>query len=224
MEAPEPVRHHLRGPDRVEERTHEHHEHQEHADPPPADAPSPRVSAGLGVIPRIVRDGAEIYRGKLGREEADDRLAQLYRPYHAALAALMEETRARFGMVLRGAKSNPRRMIALGFPIQRYQLTAFVISAAMCSVAGALLANQLLFVSPAIMTWERSGELMIMVILGGVSSLFGSILGAAIYLVLEHELSALTSHWLVILGPLMILIVLFAKRGVFGLLKETGHG
>jgi len=132
--------------------------------------------------------------------------------------------KARFGMVLRGAKSNPRRMIALGFPIQRYQLTAFVISAAMCSVAGALLANQLLFVSPAIMTWERSGEIMIMVILGGVSSLFGPILGAAIYLVLEHELSALTSHWLVILGPLMILIVLFAKRGMFGLLKETGHG
>src|SRR6185312_10927410 len=113
--------------------------------------------------------------------------------------------KARFGMVLRGAKSNPRRMIALGFPIQRYQLTAFVIS-------------------PAIMTWARSGEIMIMVILGGVSSLFGPILGAAIYLVLEHELSALTSHWLVILGPLMILIVLFAKRGMFGLLKETGHG
>lgn len=66
----------------------------------PVDAPSPRVSAGLGVIPRIVRDGAEIYRGKLGRKEADDRLAQLYRPYHAALAGLMEETRARFGVAV----------------------------------------------------------------------------------------------------------------------------
>src|SRR4051812_49179299 len=66
----------------------------------PVDAPSPRVSAGLGVIPRIVRDGAEIYRGKLGREEADNRLGQFYRPYHAALAALMEETRIRFGVAV----------------------------------------------------------------------------------------------------------------------------
>ncbi len=66
----------------------------------PVDAPSPRVSAGLGVIPRIVRDGAEIYRGKLGHEEADARLAQLYRPYHAALAGLMAETRARFGVAV----------------------------------------------------------------------------------------------------------------------------
>jgi branched-chain amino acid transport system permease protein len=131
---------------------------------------------------------------------------------------------SRFGMVLRGAKSNPRRMIALGFPIRRYQLTAFVISAAMCGVAGALLANQLLFVSPAIMHWSRSGEIMIMVILGGVGSLFGPLLGAAAYLILEHELSALTSHWLLILGPLMILTVLFAKRGIVGLLRGGQHG
>jgi branched-chain amino acid transport system permease protein len=131
---------------------------------------------------------------------------------------------SRFGMVLRGAKSNPRRMTALGFPVRRYQLTAFVISAAMCGVAGALLSNQLLFVSPAIMHWSRSGEIMIMVILGGVGSLFGPMLGAAVYLGLEHELSALTSHWLVILGPLMILIVLFAKRGIFGLLQGGRHG
>jgi branched-chain amino acid transport system permease protein len=131
---------------------------------------------------------------------------------------------SRFGMTLRGAKSNPRRMTALGFPIRRYQLTAFVISAAMTGVAGALLANQLLFVSPAIMHWSRSGEIMIMVILGGVGSLFGPILGAAVYLILEHELSALTSHWLVILGPLMILTVLFAKRGIFGLLRGGRHG
>jgi N-formylglutamate deformylase len=63
----------------------------------PVDTPSPRVAAGLGVIPRIVRDGAEIYRGKLDSAEADTRLTQLYRPYHRTLAALMEETRARFG-------------------------------------------------------------------------------------------------------------------------------
>jgi N-formylglutamate deformylase len=66
----------------------------------PVDAPSPRVAAGLGVIPRIVRDGAEIYRGKLARGEADARLSQLYKPYHRALAGLMEETRVRFGVAV----------------------------------------------------------------------------------------------------------------------------
>lgn len=131
---------------------------------------------------------------------------------------------SRFGMVLRGAKSNPRRMTAIGFPIFRYRLAAFVISAAMCGVAGALLANQLLFVSPAIMHWTRSGEVMMMVILGGFGSLFGPILGAAIYLLLEHELSGLTAHWLIIMGPLLILAVLFAKNGVFGLIGGTRHG
>jgi len=127
---------------------------------------------------------------------------------------------SRFGMVLRGAKSNSRRMAAIGFPVFRYRLAAFVLSAAMCGVAGDLLANQLLFVSPAIMHWSRSGEIIIMVILGGIGSLFGAILGAAVYVLLEHELSALTEHWLVILGPLLILVVLFAKRGVFGLIAR----
>jgi branched-chain amino acid transport system permease protein len=127
---------------------------------------------------------------------------------------------SRFGMVLRGAKSNARRMTAVGFPVFRYRLAAFVVSAAMCGVAGALLANQLLFVSPAIMQWSRSGELIIMVILGGIGSLFGAVLGAAVYVMLEHWLSALTEHWLVILGPLLILVVLFAKRGVFGLIAR----
>jgi N-formylglutamate deformylase len=66
----------------------------------PVDAPSPRVTAGLGVIPRIVRDGAEIYRGKLDRNEASARISQLYRPYHEAVAKLMEETHARFGVAV----------------------------------------------------------------------------------------------------------------------------
>jgi branched-chain amino acid transport system permease protein len=130
---------------------------------------------------------------------------------------------SRFGMVLRGAKSNARRMVAVGFPVYRYRLAAFVISAAMCGVAGALLANQLLFVSPNIMQWARSGEIIIMVILGGIGTLVGAVMGAAIYVILAHELSALTAHWLVILGPLLIVVVLFAKRGVAGLLvRERG--
>lgn len=134
-----------------------------------------------------------------------------------AAARLVE---SRFGMVLRGAKSNARRMTAVGFPVYRYRLAAFVISAAMCGTAGALLANQLLFVSPAIMQWARSGEIIIMVILGGIGTLVGAVVGAACFVMLEHELSALTEHWLVILGPLLILVVLFAKRGVAGLFER----
>jgi branched-chain amino acid transport system permease protein len=129
---------------------------------------------------------------------------------------------SRFGMVLRGAKSNARRMTAIGFPVFRYRLAAFVLSAAMCGVAGALLANQLLFVSPEIMQWSRSGEIIIMVILGGIGSLMGAVLGAAVYVLLEHELSAMTEHWLVILGPLLIFVVLFARRGMFGWIARAG--
>jgi len=135
---------------------------------------------------------------------------------------------SRFGMVIRGAKSNARRMAAIGFPIFRYQLTAFVISGAMCGVAGALLANLTLFVSPSIMHWTRSGEIMVMVILGGMGSLLGPVLGAVAYLVLEHGLSSVTAHWQAVLGPILLFVVLFAKRGIIGLAAgarmETGHG
>ena len=133
-------------------------------------------------------------------------------------------TQSRFGMVIRGAKSNERRMVALGFPIFRYKLTAFVISGVICGVAGALLAEQTLFVSPAIMQWTRSGEIMMMVILGGMGSLFGPVLGAVAILVLEDVLSGLTAHWQAILGPILVLVVLFARGGIFGLLAGRGEG
>ena len=128
---------------------------------------------------------------------------------------------SRFGMAVRGIKSNERRMRAIGFPTYRYKLAAFVISGAMCGVAGALLANLTLFVSPSIMQWTRSGEIMMMVILGGIGTLFGPVMGAIAFLLLEQELSSLTSHWQAVLGPLLVLTVLFAKRGIFGLL--AGH-
>lgn len=125
--------------------------------------------------------------------------------------------RSRFGMALRGAKSNERRMAAIGFPTFRYRLTAFVISGAMCGCAGALLANQALFVSPAIMHWSRSGEILMMVLMGGMGSLFGPVLGAVAYLVLEDILSGVTTYWQLLLGPILILVVLFARRGLFGM-------
>ena len=125
--------------------------------------------------------------------------------------------RSRFGMLLQGVKSNERRMIALGFPTFRYKLAAFVMAGAVCGIAGALFANLTLFVSPSIMHWTRSGEIMMMVILGGLGSLIGPVFGAAVYLILESVLSRLTEHWQAVLGPLLILVVLFSKTGLYGL-------
>jgi branched-chain amino acid transport system permease protein len=128
--------------------------------------------------------------------------------------------RSRFGALLEGIRSNERRMIALGFPTFRYKLTAFVIAGAVCGVAGALFANLTLFVSPGIMHWTRSGEILMMVILGGIGTLFGPVLGAAAYLLLESVLSRWSEHWQAILGPLLILVVLFSKSGLLGLLAS----
>ena len=131
--------------------------------------------------------------------------------------------RSRFGALLEGTRSNERRMIALGFPTLRYKLAAFVIAGAVCGVAGALFANLTLFVSPSIMHWTRSGEILMMVILGGIGTLFGPVLGAAAYLLLESVLSRWSEHWQAILGPLLILVVVFSKSGVLGLF-DFGNG
>jgi branched-chain amino acid transport system permease protein len=131
-----------------------------------------------------------------------------------ALLLLGRLVESRFGMVLRAAKSNERRMAALGFPVFRYRLAAFVVSGALCGVAGALLANQTQFLSPSIMHWTRSGEIMMMVILGGRGTLIGSVLGACAYLVLENALSGLTQHWQAVLGPILVVVVLLARPGL----------
>jgi branched-chain amino acid transport system permease protein len=127
---------------------------------------------------------------------------------------------SRFGMTIRGAKSNERRMAVIGFPVLRYRLAAFVVAGAMCGVAGALLANQDLFVSPSIMQWTRSGEILMMVILGGMGTLVGPILGAVAFLALETALSDVTGHWQAIMGPILVLVVLFARDGIVGLLSR----
>lgn len=145
--------------------------------------------------------------------------------YYLALAVLGASSlfcrrlvSARFGRVLVGTKQNPERMRALGFEPYRYQLAAYVIAGIIGALAGVLLANQAEFVSPAYMTWQRSGELLVMVILGGIGSLPGAILGAAAYLLLEDGLSHVTEHWKMIFGPLLILVVLFGRGGLVGLL------
>lgn len=123
---------------------------------------------------------------------------------------------SRFGMVLRGVRENERRMTALGFPVYRYKLAGFVIAGAVAGLAGALIANQTEFVSPSLMHWTRSGQIMVMVILGGMGTLFGPVLGAVAFLLLEEVLAGWTEHWMIVLGPLLIFVVLFARRGIFG--------
>ena len=131
---------------------------------------------------------------------------------------------SRFGLVVQGLRSNEQRMQAIGFPAKRYQLVCFVISGTMCGLAGALLANNTDFVSPAVMYWTRSGDLMVMVILGGMGSLFGPVIGAVVYLVLEELLSQITEYWAIIMGPLLLLIVLFGRGGILGLLGRLDRG
>jgi branched-chain amino acid transport system permease protein len=131
---------------------------------------------------------------------------------------------SRFGMVIQGLRSNEARMQAIGFPVTRYRLACFVIAGTMCGLAGALLANNTDFVSPAVMFWTRSGDLMVMVILGGMGSLFGPVIGAIVYLVLEEFLSQLTEYWALIMGPLLLLIVLFGRGGIMGLFGRLSRG
>jgi len=133
---------------------------------------------------------------------------------------------SRFGRVVRGRKQNERRMQALGFATYRYKLACFVIAGAGAGLAGALIANHTEFVSPALMHWTRSGEILVMVILGGMGTLLGPVLGAAVLLIMEEVLIAYTEHWMALLGPFLILVVLFARRGVWGLLagRESADG
>jgi branched-chain amino acid transport system permease protein len=126
---------------------------------------------------------------------------------------------SRFGRVLRGARQNPTRMATIGFMVRRFQLVAYVISGAFGGLSGFLLANSTEFVSPAYMSWQRSGELIVMVILGGLGTLSGAMIGTAVYLFAEEWLSGLTENWKVIFGPLLVLVVIFARGGIVGLLR-----
>jgi len=130
---------------------------------------------------------------------------------------------SRFGRVLRGARENAERMQAIGFEPFPYQLTAYVSAAVLAALAGVLLANQAEFVSPAYMTWQRSGELIMMVVVGGMGTLTGGILGAAAFLLLEEVLSTISHHWKLGLGIILILIVLYGKGGAHGMITALAR-
>ena len=125
---------------------------------------------------------------------------------------------APFGMALRGARQNARRINAIGLEARRLQLVAFVISGAITGLSGMLLANLNAFASPSSLAWTVSGELIVMVVLGGIGTVAGPIVGALVFLGLEEVLKGLTEHWMVIFGPLIVLMALVGRRGIVGLL------
>jgi len=151
---------------------------------------------------------------------------------------------SRFGMVLRGAQSNEPRMQSIGFSTFRYRLTGFVIAGAICGVGGALWANHQEFVTPEYMHWFRSGEIMVMVIAGGMGTIIGAVIGAFGILIVEELIKQIQidtvvnlgvfelpikyngqESWEFIFGPMLIMLVLFARGGLIGLAtRESWDG
>lgn len=130
-----------------------------------------------------------------------------------------------FGLMLRAARQNEERVNAVGHAPYRLYLTAFVISGAITGLAGALFADLNRFVSPTMLSWHTSGEIMVFVILGGVGRVFGPVAGAALFILLEHLLGGLSDHWHVYLGAILLGVVLFARGGLYGLIagREVAH-
>ena len=130
---------------------------------------------------------------------------------------------SRFGRVLRGIKDNETRMESLGYATFRFKLTAFVIAGTLAGLAGALMANQNGFVSPNMLHWDQSGTVLVMVILGGLGSLWGGLAGAVVFMVLEEVLTGFTSHWQIILGLILLGVVFFAPKGIAGLFARKAR-
>jgi len=141
----------------------------------------------------------------------------------AVLYMLHRMVNSRFGRVIQGSRQNELRMRALGFDPFRYRLVAFVISGALTGLAGALLANNNEFVDPSLASWMQSGNFLVIVLLGGMSSLIGPIYGALTLLLMEEILISITEHWQIILGPVLVLVVLFFRGGIYGALSGGRH-
>ncbi len=133
--------------------------------------------------------------------------------------------RSAFGLALSGARQNTERVRTVGINTTRVRLVAFTLSGAITGLAGALFADLNRFVSPTMFSWQTSGEIMIFVILGGVARLYGPVAGAALFILLEHVLGGLSDFWHIYLGALLLLVVLFARGGLIGILagREVAH-
>jgi branched-chain amino acid transport system permease protein len=200
---------------------------------------------GVGLDRYGADDGLNIYQRSQFVEPVN--LSSRTQFYYVCLALLLASiyltwriVNSRFGQVIQGSRSNDRRMQAIGFPTYRYRLIAFVIAGTMCGFSGVLLANHTEFVSPAMMHWTRSGDLIVMVVLGGMASTFGPLIGAVTFMVLEESLPTLikllatpivgeaatraAEYWQIVLGPLFLLVVLFARGGINGMLESLRRG
>jgi branched-chain amino acid transport system permease protein len=177
-------------------------------------------------------DGMSIDRAEFGFIDLYDPL-RLYFLIWCALAlvslVLMFIVRSRFGVTLRAIKSNESRVEAMGLSPLRFKMVGYLISAVICGIAGSLFANWQEYVSPDIMHWTRSGELMIIIILGGLATLAGPLLGAIVFLLLEESLPLLlgavapayAENWMIVFGPLLIMVVLFGRGGLTGIIDRV---
>lgn len=167
-------------------------------------------------------DGLSIYmRNSLGTLDTMDPLTFFLIAFGLLLLVLaltLMATRSRFGLALSMARQNPLRLTSMGVRPFRVRLTAFVLSAMAVALAGALYADLNRFVSPSMFSWHLSGELIVFVILGGVGRPCGPLIGAALYVLLESQLGHLTDYWQLPLGVILLLVVLFARGGVIGLI------
>ncbi|MEJ8839863.1 branched-chain amino acid ABC transporter permease [Ramlibacter sp. AN1133] len=127
--------------------------------------------------------------------------------------------RSRFGMALRASKQNGVRLSTLGIPSYPYRVLAFGIAGAFAGLAGFLMVNLNAYVSPNFFAWKLSGDVIMMVVIGGVGTLAGGVVGAGVFLLLQEVLSAFTPHWMFYLGPLLVVIALYGRRGLVGLLR-----
>jgi len=151
--------------------------------------------------------------------DLSDELTMYYAVFVLMIACLYGTYRlvnSRFGRVLRAAKSNDERMHSIGYSTYKYKLAAFVIAGMMCGLSGVLTANFENYVVPDMLQWTLSGELIFMVVLGGMGTIMGPLSGALIFLFLSEVLSNITEAWHLIFGPFLILVVLFARGGVDG--------
>lgn len=129
-----------------------------------------------------------------------------------------------FGLALGAARQVPERVRTVGLNPVRLKLVGFVLSAAVTGLAGALFADLNRFVSPSMLSWQMSGEIMVLVILGGVGRLMGPVAGAVAFVTLEHWLGGITEFWHIFLGLVLLGVVLFARGGIIGLLAGRGGG
>jgi branched-chain amino acid transport system permease protein len=188
---------------------------------------------GVGLEAYGADDGLNIGRSRFpGLIDLRDKAAFYWLCFALLCATLWFCSRfasSRFGLVIRGAKSNELRMAALGFPVFRYRLAAFTLSGAFGGLSGILMANDGAYISPAMMSWVKSGDLIVIVVLGGMGTLFGPLYGTIAFFLLEESLMPLLDllrkgwgeYWQIVFGPMLVLIALYARGGIDSLMGRS---